>query len=281
MKRKNKIIAFQGIHGAHSEVACRSLYPEMETRPVSYFEDVFDAVENGTADLGLIPIENSKAGRVAEIHMLLPYMNLYIVGEHFQKIEHHLLAPLGTTLDSVKHVYSHAQALLQCRDTIRHLGFIPHSYSDTAQAAADVSAWNDPSKAALASDLAAQHYNLALIKPNMEDSKDNTTLFLTIAKEALKVDPGSHKIVTSIFFETRNIPAALYKALGGFATNNVNLLKLESYIPGKTSQRALFFATFEDHISDVHVRNALDELHFFCENVRILGSYPADTSRFL
>jgi len=280
MNQRYKNIAFQGIHGAYSEVVCRKLYPDLKTRPVPFFEDVFEAVENGEADLGLIPVENSKAGRVAEIHMLLPHMNLHIVGEHFQKIEHHLIAPRGAQLKSIEHVYSHIQALLQCRDSLRKLGVTSHSYSDTAQAAADVSEWNDFSKAALASDLAAHYYDLEIIKSNMEDKSDNTTLFLTIAKEAIEIDPATQKVVTSLFFETRNIPAALYKALGGFATNNINLLKLESYIPGKTSQRALFFATFEGNTRDKLVRLALEELHFFCENVRILGSYPADFARF-
>ena len=280
MNQKHKSIAFQGIHGAYSEVVCHVLYPDLETRPVPFFEDVFEAVENGEADLGLIPIENSKAGRVAEIHMLLPHMNLHIVGEHFQKIEHHLIAPRGARLKSIRHVYSHVQALLQCRDSLRKLGLTAQPYSDTAQAAADISDWNDPSKAALASDLAAQYYDLEIVKANMEDKSDNTTLFLVIAKNPIKTDPATQNIVTSLFFETRNIPAALYKALGGFATNNINLLKLESYIPGKTWQRALFFATFQGHTHDKFVRLALDELHFFCENVRILGSYPADPSRY-
>jgi len=279
MTRLNRI-AFQGIHGAQSELACRRAYPDMETLPLPFFEDVFDAVENSEADIGLVPIENSKAGRVAEIHMLLPHMNLFVVGEHFQKIEHHLMAPPGANQNSIRHVYSHSQALLQCRNSLLGIGVTAHAHSDTAQAAADVAEWGEPTKAALASALAAQFYNLEIVRPNMEDADDNTTLFLAIAKKPARLGSEDKPIITSLFFETRNIPAALYKALGGFATNNVNLLKLESYIPGKTSQRALFFATLVGHQEEHLVRLALDELRFFCEDVRILGSYIADPARF-
>jgi prephenate dehydratase len=279
MTRSNRI-AFQGIHGAQSELACKKAYPDMKTLPLPFFEDVFEAVENGDASIGLVPIENSKAGRVAEIYMLLPHMNLYIVGEHFQKIEHHLLAPPEADQKSIRDVYSHSQALLQCRKSLLEIGVTVHAYSDTAQAAADVAEWGEPSKAALASALAAEFYNLQTVRTNMEDTDDNTTLFLAIAKKPARLGSEDKPIITSLFFETRNIPAALYKALGGFATNNVNLLKLESYIPGKTSQRALFFATMVGHQEEHLVRLALDELRFFCEDVRILGSYVADAARF-
>ena len=273
-------IAFQGIHGAYSDLACRRMYPSMETAPYPTFEDIFEVVQTGKATLGMIPIENSQAGRVAEIHNLLPRMNLFIVGEYFHQIEHHLLAPEGSTLDSVERVYSHPQALMQCRQHLRKLGVKVHDYSDTALAARDVAEWNDPTKAALASDLAGELYDLKTLVPNMEDSKDNTTVFITIAKESIDPNPDKGPVITSMLFTTRNVPAALYKALGGFATNKVNLLKLESYIPGRTKESAQFFVTFEGHAQERSVQLALEELRFFCESVTLLGSYSADSKRF-
>ncbi|MCD6035549.1 MAG: putative prephenate dehydratase [Rickettsiales bacterium] len=276
----NNIIAFQGVRGAHADMACRQAYPYMDTMPLPSFEDVFQAVQEGKAALGMLPIENSQAGRVAEIHNLLPRMHVSIVGEYFQRIEHHLLAPKGATLQTVKNVYSHPQALMQCRGHTREMGLEAHHASNTAIAAEEVARWNDPSKGALASALAAELYGLTVLKPNMEDSNENTTIFVTIASEPIDTDPETQRIVTSLLFTARNIPAALYKALGGFATNHVNLLKLESYIPGGASDRAQFFVTFEGHPQERNVQLALEELGFFCRNVKVLGVYPADPKRF-
>lgn len=279
MAASDNIIAFQGVAGAHADMACRRAYPYMDTLPVPSFEDVFEAVEKGKAKFGMLPIENSQAGRVAEIHHLLPKKKVSIIGEYFQHIEHHLLAPKGAKLEDIKEVYSHPQALMQCREHIRTHGFTPHSCSNTAVAAEEVAQWNDPSKAALASALAGELYGLENIQPNMEDSKDNLTVFISIAKEPLDVDLSQGTILTSLLFTVRNIPASLYKAIGGFATNHVNLIKLESYIPGGLSKSAQFFVTFEGHPEERSVQLAIEELGFFCKNVQVLGVYPADPTR--
>ncbi len=274
-------IAFMGLEGANADLACRQACPYMHTLPCPSFEDVFEAVESGKAALGMIPIENSQAGRVAEIHQILPGSSLHIVGEFFQHIEHCLMAPKGATLDSIKHVYSHPQGLMQCRNNIRDLGLVTHAYSNTAQAAADVAGWKDPSKAAIASPLAAQLYELSVLKEHMQDSDENVTVFIIIAREAITPSAEDSRILTSILFAVRNIPSALYKALGGFATNNVDIVKLESYIPGGSArQSAQFFVTFEGHPSQQSVQNAMDELGYFCEQVKVLGVYPADPARF-
>ncbi|MCH2038365.1 MAG: prephenate dehydratase [Rickettsiales bacterium] len=276
-------MAFQGVHGAHADLACRQAHPYMDTLPYASFEDVFDAVENGEAEYGMLPIENSQAGRVAEIHQLLPHKKVHIIGEYFQPIEHHLLAPKGTKLEDITDIYSHPQALMQCRQTIREINksIITHSYSNTAVAAEDVSKWDESSKAAIASELASNLYNLDVIKSNIEDSKTNTTVFVTISKEPVDPDPEEGPVITSLLFTARNIPAALYKALGGFATNHVNLLKIESYIPGGVSQTAQFFISLIGHPSDKNVQLAIEELGFFCKNVKVLGIYHADKKRNL
>lgn len=273
-------IAFMGVEGANADLACRQKYPYMHTLPCPSFEDVFQAVADGQAALGLLPIENSQAGRVAEMHQLLPKINLHIVGEHFQTIEHHLLAPKGATLETVKEVYSHPQALMQCRSSLRELKLTPHTYSNTAAAAADVAQWNDPTKAAVASALAAELYGLQNLKPHIEDSKDNVTVFVAVAREPVDPDIEKEHVLTTVLFTIRNIPAALYKALGGFATNGVNILKLESYIPGGVSSSAQFFLTFEGHPKERRVQLTLEELGFFCKKVTVLGVYPADPARY-
>lgn len=274
-------IAFMGVEGANADLACRQKYPYMHTLACPSFEDVFQAVADGKAKLGLIPIENSQAGRVAEIHQLLPRINLHIVGEHFQPVEHHLVACRGASLETVRDVYSHPQALMQCREHLRELKLTAHTYSNTAAAAADVARWNDPAKAALASALAAELYGLATLKANMEDSKDNVTVFVAISREPLEEVEKGEQALTTVLFTIRNIPAALYKALGGFATNSVNILKLESYIPGgKKQSAAQFFLTFEGSPHDRNVQLALEELGFFCKKVAVLGVYAADPARY-
>jgi prephenate dehydratase len=272
------IIAFAGVAGANADLACRKAYPYMTSLPVATFEDVFEAVETGRAALGMIPIENSNAGRVAEIHNILPHTELSIVGEHFQRVEHQLLAPKGATLQSIKTVYSHPQALMQCREYLRKLGVEAMSYSNTAVAAEDVAKWNDPTKAAIASELAGELYGLTMLDKNIEDADDNTTVFVSLAKEP--IDPEGEQVITTLLFGARNIPAALYKALGGFATNNVNLLKLESYIPGGVSTTAQFFVSFEGSPRERKVQLAIEELGFFCRTVKVLGVYPAAPERY-
>ncbi len=273
-------IAFQGVEGANADLACRQKYPYMQTLACPTFEDVFEAVAQDRAALGMIPIENSQAGRVAEIHNILPRTNLHIVGEHFQKIHHQLAAPKGATLQTVKHAYSHPQALMQCRKNLRDLKLESHPHSNTATAAADVAKWNDPAKAAICSPLAAKLYGLEVLKDNLQDADDNMTVFIAVSREPADVEPNEKHILTTLLFTIRNIPAALYKAMGGFATNNVNIVKLESYIPGGVSSQAQFFLSFEGHPGERRVQLALEELGFFTKKVQVLGVYPADTSRF-
>lgn len=274
-------IAFQGIPGAHSDMACKIAYPYLHTYPCASFEEAFMLVREGKLDKALIPIENSRAGRVAEVHNLLPNSDLHITGEYFHAVRHHLLGIKGSTLEDVKTVYSHPQALMQCRQQLQELGVKSEPYFDTAAAAQKVAEDNDPSKAALASNLAGELYGLDILKEDMQDADDNTTLFLTFEREPADPDPeGSEKILTSMLFTTRNISAGLYKALGGFATNGVNLFKLESYIPTYNTGTAQFFITFEGHPQQKHVQAALDEFGFFTSDVQLLGVYLAHESRY-
>lgn len=280
MNTSDNIIAFMGVAGANADLACRQKEPYMETLALPSFEDVFDAVADGRARLGMIPIENSQAGRVAEIHNLLPRTDLHIVGEHIQRIEHHLLAPKGATLEGIRHVYSHPQALMQCRAHLREMGVELHPHANTAVAAADVAAWGDPAKAAIASGLAAELYGLDIVQRNIEDADDNVTVFVLISREPMDPEPGDGVTLTSLLFELRNIPAALYKAIGGFATNGVNLVKLESYIRGGGSTESQFFVSFEGHPTDPAVQRALEELGFYSRSVKVLGVYLADAKRY-
>lgn len=279
MSNPQDTIAFMGIEGANADLACRQKEPYMHTLGLPSFEDVFEAVESGKARLGMIPIENSQAGRVAEIHNILPRTKLHVVGEHIQRIEHHLVAPKGATLESVKHVYSHPQALMQCRSHLREMKLELHAHANTAMAAKDVAEWKDPTKAAISSDLAAELYGLTILKKNIEDAKDNVTVFVVIAEEPIDPDPSEGSTLTSLLFELRNIPAALYKALGGFATNGINIIKLESYIRGGGSTESQFFMTFEGNPNEARVQRALEEIGFFSKRTKVLGVYLADPKR--
>ena len=272
-------IAFMGVEGANADLACRQNYPYMQTLPCASFEDVFAAVAEGKAKFAMVPIENSQAGRVAEIHNLLPRTNLHIVAEHFQKVEHGLYGVPGATLADVKHAYSHHQGLLQCRSFIREHKLATHIHNNTATAAKDVAGWGDKSKAAICSRLAGELYGLTLLADNIQDAEDNETLFVVMANEPVDPDPEAGKVLTSLFFTLRNIPSALYKALGGFATNQVNMVKLESYIRGGAQGTAQFFMTFEGHPRERSVQLAIEELGFFTQRVNVLGVYPADKAR--
>ena len=274
-----RTIAFQGHPGAYSDLACRQAYPELTTLPCETFEDTFAAVREGRAGLGMIPIENSLAGRVADIHHLLPESGLHIIAEHFQRVVHNLLAPKGAKLADLKTVASHVQALSQCRKTIRTLGLKLVVRADTAGAAAEIAAAGDKTAAAIASTLAAEIYGLDILKESMEDAEHNTTRFIIMAREPLDPDPAAGSIVTSLVFRVRSVPAALYKALGGFATNGVNITKLESYILDGAFTVAQFYADIEGHPDQRPVRLALEELSFFSNEVRILGVYPASPFR--
>ena len=273
------MIAFQGVLGANSDMACRAVHPEMTTVACESFEDTFAAVAEGRAGLAMIPIENSSAGRVADIHHLLPESGLHIIAEHFQKVDHQLLAPKGASMDTVREVHSHVQALSQCRKFVRGHGFKPIVHADTAGAAAEVAERGDPSQAAIASELAGEIYKLQSLKRDIQDTEHNTTRFIIMAKDPIDPDPAEGPVITTFVFRVRSVPAALYKGLGGFATNGVNISKLESYILDGAFTVAQFYADIEGHPDDRMVRLALEELGFFSREVKILGVYPANPFR--
>jgi prephenate dehydratase len=276
---KTKIIAFQGVPGAYSNLSCRAAYPDMQTLPCESFEDMFAAVEAGKAELAMVPIENSVAGRVADIHHLMPESGLHIIAENFQRVNHQLLAPKGATLAGLKTVRSHVQALAQCRNTLRQMGLTPVTRPDTAGSAAEIAQEGDKTVGAIASSLAGEIYGLDVLKSDMEDAQHNTTRFVVMAKEPIDPDPAKGPVVTSFVFKVRSVPAALYKALGGFATNGVNITKLESYILDGAFTNAQFYADIEGHPDQRSVKLALEELSFFSREVRILGVYPAHPFR--
>ena len=274
------MIAFQGSPGAYSDLACRSVFPDMTTLPCPAFEDAFAAVHEGRAALAMIPIENSLAGRVADIHHLLPEGGLHIIGEHFQPVHHCLLAPRGARLESLKTVRSHVQALSQCRNTLRNLGLQALVHADTAGAAAEIAARGDPTEAAVASSLAAEIYGLDILRRNIQDVAHNTTRMVILATEPRVPRRGEGKVVTTFVFRVRSVPAALYKALGGFATNGVNITKLESYMVDDRFTAAQFYCDVEGHPDERPLQLALEELGFFASELKILGTYPAHRFRY-
>ena len=272
-------IAFQGLPGAYSDLACRQVHPEMAPLAFQTFDEVFAAVEDGAAALAMIPIENSVAGRVADIHQLMPHAKLHIVAEHFQRVNHHLLAPEGATLEGLARVHSHVHALSQCRRFLHDHGLTPVVHADTAGAAQEVAARNDPAEAAIASELAGEIYGLRSLAANIEDADHNTTRFVALARDL--ADPGaeSPSVMTAFLFRVRNIPAALYKAMGGFATNGVNMGKLESYMVDGNFASTEFYAEIDGHPDHGPVKLAFEELNFYSEKVRIVGIFPAHPYR--
>ena len=269
----SQTIAFQGRPGAYSDLACRTAYPGHPTLPCNTFEQAIEAVHSGAAALAMLPCENSLAGRVPDIHALLPGSGLSIVGEHFQRVEHCLLAPPGATLASVKRVHSHSVALGQVRNIIRELGLAAVVEADTAGAAQLVAEWGRPEDAAIASSLAAETYGLKILRANVEDAAHNTTRFYIAAAEAISPPPAAPDLMTTFVFRVRNVPAALYKALGGFATNGVNMTKLESYMVGGQFTATQFLCDVEGHPEQPALRLALEELGFFSREIKILGVY--------
>ncbi len=271
-------IAFQGSPGAYSDLACRAAAPDYETMPCLAFEDAFVAVQSGKAALAMMPIENSVAGRVADVHHLLPEGELHIIGEHYQPVVHHLLAVPGTKLNDIKKVHSHVQALAQCRKWLRSKNIQPIIKADTAGSAEEIAKLGDKSIAAIASELAGKIYGLESLASDIADRKDNTTRFLILSKTAKRIapEPGC---VTSLVFRVRSVPAALYKALGGFATNGVNITKLESYLVDGKFTAAQFYADVEGHPEQAPLGLALEELQFFADRVKILGTYKASGFR--
>lgn len=273
-------IAFQGEPGANSHIIANEVYPDYDVLPCPTFEDALQAVKTGHAALGMIPIENSIAGRVADVHHLLPKSGLHIIGEHFLPIRFQLMAPRGAKIEGIKNIYSHVHALGQCRKVIRKIGAKAHVAGDTAGAAREVSEWNDVTKAALAPRLAATIYNLDILAEDVEDEKNNTTRFVVLSKSQITPPSDEGPMITSFVFRVRNIPAALYKALGGFATNGVNMTKLESYMVGGEFTATEFYADVEGHPEETPLKNALEELKFFSKEFKVLGVYPANAFRW-
>ncbi|MBM3642778.1 MAG: prephenate dehydratase [Alphaproteobacteria bacterium] len=272
-------ISFQGEAGANSDMACRAAFPYMTTLPCPTFEAAMAAVEAGKAQLAMIPVENSIAGRVADLHSLLPHTRLRIVAEHFQRVEHCLVAVPGATLKSVKTVRSHVQALAQCRGFLKKHRYEPLVHADTAGAAREIAGIGDRSIAAIASSLAARIYDLKVLARNIEDADHNTTRMLVFSREDATPDWRSVPCLTAFLFRVKSRPAALYKALGGFATNGVNIVKLESYISGAKFEQAQFYAEVEGHPEQKGLKLALEELGFFSEEFKPLGSFPANPFR--
>lgn len=274
-----KKIVFQGEIGANSHMACRDVYPDYEAVPCPTFEDCFSAMAEGSADLAMIPIENSVAGRVADIHYLLPGSNLHIIGEYFMPIRFQLMAPAGATTADLTTVQSHVHALGQCRKVIRELGLKPVVGADTAGSARQIAERGDPKVAALAPEMAAEIYGLDILRRDVEDEAHNTTRFVILSRDKMDAAHTGQPVITTCIFRVRNVPAALYKALGGFATNGVNMTKLESYQLEGQFFASMFYADIEGHPEDPGVALALEELDFFCAELKVVGIYRASPFR--
>jgi prephenate dehydratase len=272
-------VAYQGEPGANSHIAADEAFPGCEPLPCRTFEDAFQAVTDGKADRAMIAIDNSLAGRVADVHHMLPQSNLHMVGEHFLPINFHLMALPGAKIENIKTAHSHVHALGQCRKVLRELKITPVVAVDTAGAARELSETKDMNRAAIATRLAAKIYGLNILRESIEDDPNNTTRFVILAREAAQLKPGSGHIVTSFVFNVRNVPAALYKAMGGFATNSVNMTKLESYMVDGQFFATQFYAEIDGHPDDRPVQLAMEELRFFTNYVRVLGVFPAHPYR--
>lgn len=274
-----QIIAFQGALGAYSDLACRDVFPDAQTLPCETFYKAFQAVKDKKADLAMIPVDNTLAGRVADVHRLMRDADLHIIGETFQHIRHNLMGIKGAKLQDITDVHSHIHALPQCQKLITDMGLRQHVRADTAGAARDVAQMNDKHHAAISSSLAAEIYNLEILKTDVQDANHNTTRFLILSRDGHVAPFVPEKdYITSFIFEVRNIPAALYKALGGFATNGINMLKLESYI-GEKFLTAQFYADVVGHPEDRPLQLAMEELGFFTKDVTLLGTYEAHPFR--
>ena len=279
--KASNTIAFQGEPGANSDMACRAAFPSMTTLPCPTFEAGMDAVRTGKARLAIIPVENSIAGRVADLHSLLPHTRLKIVAEHFQRVEHCLVALPGASIKDIKTAKSHVQALAQCRNFLKKHRIAPLVHADTAGAAREIAEIGDKNVGAIASSLAAKIYNLKVLAKNIEDADHNTTRMLVFSREAAKIDFRAVPCMTAFLFRVKSVPAALYKALGGFATNGVNIVKLESYLSGAHFEQAQFYAEVEGHPEQRSLQLALEELAFFSEKdeIKMLGTFPLNRFR--
>jgi prephenate dehydratase len=281
MMKKRRTIAFQGEAGANSHIACNEAYPGYKALPCPTFEDAFAAVRGGRAALAMIPIDNSVAGRVADIHHLMPKSGLHIVAEWFLPVQHQLMGPRGASLKTIRTVESHVHALGQCRKIIRALHLKALVAADTAGAAREVAESGDISRAAVASKLAAKIYGLKILKKDVADAAHNTTRFVVLSRKPIWASRKAKRAITTFVFQVRNIPAALYKALGGFATNGVNMTKLESYMVGGSFAATQFYADVQGHPKDRELELALEELEFVSQpnSLKILGVYPAHRFR--
>lgn len=279
--KASNTIAFQGEPGANSDMACRAAFPYMTTLPCPTFEAAMGAVQAGKAELAIIPVENSIAGRVADLHSLLPHTKLKIVAEHFQRVEHCLVALPGVSLKNIKTAKSHVQALAQCRNFLKKNHITPLIHGDTAGAAREIAEIGDKSVGAIASSLAAKIYNLKVLARNIEDADHNTTRMLVFSREEAKPDWRTVSCMTAFLFRVKSVPAALYKALGGFATNGVNIVKLESYLSGAHFEQAQFYAEVEGHPEQHSLQLALEELEFFSQKdeFKMLGTFPVNPFR--
>ena len=279
--KASNTIAFQGEPGANSDMACRAAFPYMTTLPCPTFEAAMGAVQAGKAELAIIPVENSIAGRVADLHSLLPHTKLKIVAERFQRVEHCLVALPGVSLKNIKTAKSHVQALAQCRNFLKKNHITPLIHGDTAGAAREIAEIGDKSVGAIASSLAAKIYNLKVLARNIEDADHNTTRMLVFSREEAKPDWRTVSCMTAFLFRVKSVPAALYKALGGFATNGVNIVKLESYLSGAHFEQAQFYAEVEGHPEQHSLQLALEELEFFSQKdeFKMLGTFPVNPFR--
>lgn len=275
---RKKFISFQGLEGAYSDLVCRKYYKGYETIPCYSFEQAINTVEKRKAEIALIPVENNIAGRVADMHFLLENINLKVIAEHYHKIEHHLMTKRNLKLTDVKKVFSHIHALGQCKNNIRKLKLQANNFIDTAGAAKFVSESSDNNVAAIASKLASEIYDLKIIKNNFQDSKNNITRFLVFSRKSKKISTKK-KVITSVVFNTKNLPASLYKALGGFASNSINLTRLESFFVNKDFKQFSFLIDVESHPDSPTFKKALEVLNDYSTKVRILGYFEASDFR--
>jgi len=279
MTISTKMFSFQGVNGAYSELAGKKIYPSASSISCKTFEEMFECVREGRAELAIVPIENSKAGRIADTQRLIPNSKLKIVGEYFLEIKHCLMAPKGASMNTIKRVHSHEQAIAQCRENLINLNKEMKVEADTAGAAKLIAEWNNKEDAAIASELAAKLYKLDIIDSNFQDTTYNVTRFLVMSQNMKDFDKDTSDLITTLLFKVRSIPAALYKSLGGFASNGVNLTKLESYIHPQGFNVAQFYIDFEGHPEAKPVKLALEEMSFFCKEINILGVYKASDFR--
>jgi len=271
--------SFQGINGAYSELAGRNIFPEADSLACATFEEMFQTVREGKANVAIVPIENSQAGRVADTQRLIPDSELKIVREYFLEIKHNLLVVPGTKMSDIKRIYSHEQGIAQCRNKIIELNKEMIIVADTAGAAKKIAELNSKEEAAIASKLASRIYKLEILESNFQDVSTNVTRFLVMASKLNPLDPNDDNLITTLVFTVRSIPASLYKCLGGFASNGVNITKLESYVHPQGFDVAQFYIDFEGHPEQTSVKLALEEMKFFCKHMNILGVYKKSEFR--